>query len=159
MRIRALVQGILLLASTAAHVAEAQTLYGLEFNGGAGGGAFVELDRIAGSDVSLIGNAAALTAARGMAMDPTTGVLYALQSVGGASSTDLYTLVPSIGAATCVATIFDTGGTAYPPGRGLGRAPFTEMIRRGDVRVELGGNQGDTGLLREGVHEDRKSGG
>ncbi|REJ84967.1 MAG: hypothetical protein DWQ36_18690 [Acidobacteria bacterium] len=119
MRIRALVQGILLLASTAAHVAEAQTLYGLEFNGGAGGGAFVELDRIAGSDVSLIGNAAALTAARGMAMDPTTGVLYALQSVGGASSTDLYTLDPSIGAATFVATIFDTGGTANPPVRDL----------------------------------------
>ncbi len=115
MRIGTLFLGVVLGVIVAAGVARADTLYAVDGAGGASASLY-EIDPTDGSVVQTIGSTG-FSHVTGLAVDPTTGVLY-----GWVSGTGLITIDTSTGAGTLVGSgnaiqvpdlAFDASGTLY----------------------------------------------
>ena len=138
--------------------AVSQTFYALEY----AGPAFVIINPMTGADISSVGSTG-LSSTRGMAMDPTTGMMYAIDLVGGTDAT-LYTINITNGMASLVAatgqpfrdlTFDNTGqlwgiiggtGAIHPIDKGTGAVGMLLTTAAGPNRTTLAFRPAD-GLL------------
>ena len=110
---------MLLASLTSTAFASGETFYGLSkdligMEGPDGFGVSLdELDHSSSSTSSAIGTVDAISEARGMAMDPVTGTMYAISSNKG-SDTELYTIDLTNANGSLVGTIQNAAGTTNP---------------------------------------------